>query len=64
MCGWSVGGLKLLELQFDSSAIRIASFVQQVHLLAAELFPVPAELLPPRDLDLVSQLVDTGLPVT
>jgi len=54
---------KLLELQLDGGQIRVDRFVQQVHLLTAELFAAPAKLLTPEDRDLVGQLVDTGLSV-
>lgn len=55
--------LKLLELQLDGGQIRVDRLIQQVHLIAADLFAAPAELLAPEDRDLVGQLVDTGLPV-
>ncbi|MGF6293136.1 hypothetical protein QFZ98_004997 [Paraburkholderia youngii] len=55
--------LKLLELSFNGGEIRVSRLIQQIHLIAAELLAAPAELMASENRDLVSQLVDAGLPV-
>ncbi len=54
--------LELLELHLDGNQVAIDRLVEQVHLLAVELFAAPAELLAREDRDLVGELIDTGLP--
>lgn len=54
-------GLELFELHLDGRQVAIDGLVEQVHLLAVELFAAPAELLTLEDRDLVGKLVDAGL---
>src|SRR5579862_4199339 len=55
--------LELFELYLDGSQVAINRLVKQAHLLVVELLAATAKLLAPEHGDLVSQLVDAGLPV-
>lgn len=55
--------LELFELYLDGGQVAINRLVKQAHLLVVELLAATAKLLAPEQGDLVSQLVDAGLPV-